>query len=164
MLSNDGKIGDGGNTPVAATYPGGPSPRGIYHPLGVVFTTYGGGFYGSNEASATLELLKLYLEVQNVTVVGKFACCGKETGPAGLRDGEIPKTFGNVKLDAPVYYQDADENYHAGSFFFHTHMETKPCARDIDKARYLISDLVEDYFFTNDGMRREPGSQYISIS
>lgn len=80
-------------------------PRGIYHPLGVVFTTYGGGFYGSNEASATLELLKLYLEVQNVTVVGKFACCGKETGPAGLRDGEIPKTFGNVKLDAPVYYQ-----------------------------------------------------------
>ena len=156
--------GTGDNTPLAATYAGGPPPHGIYQPLGLVFTTYGGGFYGSNEAMATLETLKLYLEVQNAVVVGKFACCGKETGPAGLIDGEIPRTFGGVELDPPVYYQDADGKYHAGSFFFHAHMEDKPCIRDMQKARFLMSDLIEDYFYTSDGIRRNAASQYISIS
>ena len=160
----DGTVGSGDNTPMAASYAGGPSPHGTYQPLGLVFTTYGGGFYGSNETMATLELLKLYLELQNVVVVGKFSCCGKETGPAGLSDGEIPVTFGGVKLEPPVYYKDADGRYHAGSFFFHTHMNDKPCDRDLNKARYLMADLIEDYFFTNDGIRRNAASQYISIS
>lgn len=162
--SGDGTIGSGDNTPMAAAYAGGPSPHGTYQPLGLVFTTYGGGFNGSNETMATLELLKLYLELQNVVVIGKFACCGKETGPAGLVDGEIPVTFGGVKLDPPVYYKDADNRYHAGSFFFHTHMGDKPCDRDLNKARYLMADLIEDYFFTNDGIRRNAASQYLSIS
>jgi len=166
MLTDKGSgaMGQDANTPMAATYAGGPSPRNIYHPLGLVFTTYGGGFYGSDEAIATLETLKLYLELQNVKVVGKFACCGRESGPAGLLDGEIPTTISGVKLDPPVYYRDADGKYHAGSFFFHTHMQDKPAARDLEKARILVSDLVEDYFYTCDGMRREPSSPYISIS
>ena len=56
------------NTPLAATYAGGPPPHGIYQPLGLVFTTYGGGFYGSNEALATLETLKLYLEQLDISI------------------------------------------------------------------------------------------------
>ena len=52
----------------------GPYPGAIYQhqfkPLGIVFTTYGGGFYGSDECLATLEVLKLYLQLNNVAVVG----------------------------------------------------------------------------------------------
>ncbi len=157
-------MGSAANTPLAATYAGGPPPHGIYQPLGLVFTTYGGGFYGSNEALATLETLKLFLELQNVVVVGKFACCGKETGPAGLVAGEIPNTFGGVKLDPPVYYKNAEDRYYAGSYFFHCHMEDKPSDRDMQKAKFLMSDLIEDYFYTSDGIRRNAASQYISIS
>ena len=32
------------------------------------------------------------------------------------------------------------------------------------KAKALIADLVEDYFYSWDGKRKTPGSQYISIS
>lgn len=145
------------------TYPGGPAPRGLYNPLGIVFTTYGGGFSGSNEALATLETLKLYLDLANVKVVGKFACCGKEFGPAGLEDGAVPHGPGGSP-ETPVYYKDGDGNYHAGSYFFHTHMSSKPGPRDEAKAKALIADLVEDYFYSHDGKRKETGSQYISIS
>ncbi len=146
------------------SYAGGPAPHGIYQPLGIVFTTYGGGFYGSNEALATLETLKLYLETSSVKVIGKFACCGREFGPAGLADGVKPNIMGGGEIDDPVYYKDADGNYHAGSYFFHTHMNSKPCARDIQKAETLVADLVEDYFYSHDGIRKDVASQYISIS
>jgi len=143
-----------------------------YQPLGVVFTTYGGGFYGSDESLATLEILKLYLELNDVKVIGKFACCGKETGPAGLADGDIPKQANpNMPEDEkaaifrkPQTYLDADGNEHIGSFFFHTHMNDKPGARDEAKAKALIADIVEDYFFSYDGERKRVGSQYLSIS
>jgi len=147
-------------------------PKHEYQPLGVVFTTYGGGFYGSDECLATLELLKLYLELNDVKVIGKFACCGKEFGPAGLADGEIPKPS-DPNMDEttkasifrePKKYLDADGNIHYGSFFFHTHMNSKPGPRDEAKAKALIADIVEDYFFSYDGERKRPGSQYISIS
>lgn len=146
------------------SYAGGPAPHGIYQPLGIVFTTYGGGFYGSNEALATLETLKLYLETSSVKVIGKFACCGREFGPAGLADGVKPNIMGGGEIDDPVYYKDADGNYHAGSYFFHTHMNSKPCARDIQKAEALVADLLEDYFYSHDGIRKDVASQYISIS
>ena len=146
------------------SYAGGPAPHGIYQPLGIVFTTYGGGFYGSNEALPVLETLKLYLENNSVKVVGKFACCGKEFGPAGLADGVKPSILGGGSIDEPVYYKDADDNYHAGSYFFHTHMNSKPNDRDIMKAEALAADLVEDYFYSHDGIRKYAESQYISIS
>lgn len=57
---------------------------GEHEPLGIVFTTYGGGFCGNQEATATLEILKLYLKMNNVITMGKFACCGKEFGPAAI--------------------------------------------------------------------------------
>lgn len=146
-------------------------PKNDRHPLGVIFTTYGGGFYGSDECMATLEILKLYLELNDVKVVGKFACCGKETGPAGLADGQIPnpsyamdETTKAAIFRSPKTYTDADGNIHQGSFFFHTHMNSKPGPRDEAKAKALIADLVEDYFFSYDGERKRVGSQYISIS
>lgn len=148
-------------------------PKKEHQPLGVIFSTYGGGFYGSDECLATLELLKLYLELNDVKVIGKFACCGKESGPAGLADGAIPTPTDPATLDEetraaafrePQTYQDADGNTHIGSFFFHTHMNSKPGPRDEAKARALIADIVEDYFFSYDGERKRVGSQYISIS
>lgn len=148
-------------------------PKDDYRPLGIVFSTYGGGFYGSGEATATLELLKLFLELQDCTVVGRFACCGRETGPAGLADGEQPKLHEPERfteeerkqwLRDPESYVDADGREHKGSFFFHTHMQDKPGPRDEAKAKALVADLVEDYFFSHDGERKRVGSQYISIS
>jgi len=147
-------------------------PKNDYHPLGIVFTTYGGGFYGSDECTATLELLKLYLELNDVKVVGKFACCGREHGPAGLADGVLPKPADPSMDEAtkaaifrePKTYQDTDGNTHIGSFFFHTHMNSKPGPRDEAKAKALVADMVEDYFFSADGERKRVGSQYISIS
>ncbi len=147
----------------AVRYAGGPAPHGVYQPLGIVFTTYGGGFYGSNEALATLEILKLYLELRSVKVVGRFGCCGREYGPAGVADGGKPMLMGGT-IDPPVYYKDSDGNYHAGSFFFHTHMNDKPAARDLMKAKAMVADLVEDYFYSHDGLRKDVASSYITIS
>ena len=67
-------------------------------------------------------------------------------------------------IPAPKVYYDADGNKHIGSYFFHTHMEQKPSPRDEMKAKALISDLVEDYFYSWNGERKPAGSQYISIS
>lgn len=142
------------------TWPGGPVPKGLYKPVGITFTTYGGGFSGSDECLPVLELLRLYLESMNVKVIGKFACCGKEFGPAGLDDGETPRQVS----DPPVYYKDADGNYHAGSFFFHAHSNSKPGPREEAKAKAFIADIVEDHFYTSDGKRRALSSQYISMS
>lgn len=153
-----------GDSPTGITYAGAAQAHGLYHPLGIVFTTYGGGFYGSNEAMATLETLKLYLELQYVQVVGKFACCGRETGPAGLADGVLPHVMSGGTIEPPVYYKDSDGNYHAGSYFFHSHMNSKPSERDFMKARALAADLAEDYFLSYDGKRKEGESMYISIS
>lgn len=149
----------------AARWAGGPISHNQHFPLGIIFTTYGGGCSGPEEANGTLALLKLYLTQKNVRVIGTFACCGKEYGPAGIDDGGKPMVMGPGKLEPPVYYRDADGAYHAGSFFFHTHMNSKPCDRDIMKAKALVADIVEDYFFSHDGLRKEEVfSQYVSIS
>lgn len=151
----------------------GPYPGAIYQkqykPLGIVFTTYGGGFYGSDECLATLEILKLFLQLNNVAVVGKFACCGMEFGPAGLKPGEKPM-FNHAEdgTDLPIpeaeTYQMKDGTEFRATYFFHARMWDKPGPRDEAKAKALIGDLVEDYFCTFDGERNMVGSQYISIS
>ncbi|MBQ9268057.1 MAG: hypothetical protein IJ206_00920 [Oscillospiraceae bacterium] len=143
---------------------GGPPAHGVHHPLGIIFTTYGGGCSGPEEAAGTLALLKLYLEQRNAKVIGTFACCGKEFGPAGIDDGGKPMVMGPGKLEPPVYYKDGNGSYHAGSFFFHTHMNSKPSPRDIMKAKALVADIVEDYFYSHDGIRKVLSSQYVSIS
>lgn len=147
----------------SCSYPGGPC-RDNYHPLGIVFTTYGGGFYGSGESKATLAALKLFLELNNVSVVGTFACCGKEFGPAGVPEGKKPNTMGHGELPDPVYYGTSAGEKIQGSYFFHNQMWNHPNQRDINKAKYLVADLVEDYFLTSDGMRGAVNSEYISMS
>lgn len=141
-------------------------------PIGIVFTTYGGGFYGSKECFATLETLKMYLELNDCLVIGTFACCGKESGPAGLSPGEIPKPFDPDMTEeyrqktfrTPEVYVDADGGEHYGSFFHHTHMEQRPGPREEAKAKALIADIVEDHFFSHNDERKRVGSPYISIS
>lgn len=143
-------------------------------PLGIVFCTYGGGFYGSGECMATLETLKLYLTCNNVDVVGKFACAGRETGPAGFPVGVKPPKFfvpGAKGKDAPfadvpdaVMYPMADGSEKPGSYFFHYDCDSKPGPREEAKARAFIEDFVEDYFMTYDGVRYRPISEILSIS
>lgn len=137
---------------------------GEHEPLGIVFTTYGGGFCGSQEAMATLEILKLYLKMNNVVTMGKFACCGKEFGPAGLERGEKPRSNPGFEIADPVMYTMPDGTVAQGSYFFHYAMWDKPSPRDEGKAKALIADFVEDYFLTNDGEVRPYGSEYITIS
>lgn len=144
-------------------YPGGPSADN-YQPLGVVFTTYGGGFFGSNECLATLAALKLFLELNNVTVIGQFGCSGKEFGPAGLEEGEKPRLMGPGEIADPKIYETADGQKITSSYFFHGRPWDHPTDRDIMKAETLICDLVEDMFMTYDGKRAQVCSQYISIS
>lgn len=140
-------------------YPGGPHIPGAYHPIGIAFTTYGGGFCGPSECLPVLELLKLYLEDKGAKVIGRFACPGKEFGPAGLDDGVPPMQI----HEPPVYYKDADGNYHAGAYFHHCHNNSNPNARHEAQAKAFIASIVEDHFYTSDGKRRELGSEYVSI-
>ena len=140
-------------------YPGGPHLPGVYKPLGIAFTTYGGGFSGPNECLPVLSLLKLYLEDKDCKVIGRFACPGKEFGPAGLDDGEPPVQI----RQPPVYYKDADGNYHAGGFFFHTSNNNNPAPRHEAQAKAFIASIVEDHFLTWNGKRRDADSEYVSI-
>jgi hypothetical protein len=156
-----------------AAYPGALA-RGESEPLGIVFCTYGGGFYGSSECFATLETLKLYLNLNNVRVVGKFACGGKETGPAGYALGEKPKcSFAPGKKAAdlpdadvcdPVVYTMKDGTEKFGSYFFHYDLNSKPGKREEAKARAFAADFIEDFFMTYDGERSPVFSEIISIS
>lgn len=51
-----------------------------------------------------------------------------------------------------------------GSYFFHNQMWNHPNERNLNKAKYLVADLVEDYFLTFDGQRGFVNSKYVSIS
>ena len=155
-----------------------PSPGMANHtgkrPYGIVFTTYGGGFYGSLECTPTLELLKMYLQLNNVDVIGRFSCAGKETGPAGYPVGVKPKAGfapGKKADDLPdadvcdaVMYRMGDGSLRPGSYFFHYDCDSKPGKREENKARAFISDIVEDYFMTYDGVPNPAHSEIISMS
>lgn len=143
-------------------------------PLGIVFSTYGGGFYGSSECMPVLEMLKLYLNTYSVDVVGFFACGGREHGPAGYPMGVKPKaefrpgppdpTAPDAAVCDPMVYTMKDGAERYGSYFFHYDLNSKPGEREINKARYFVSDFIEDYFMTYDGERNPPLSNIISIS
>lgn len=139
--------------------------RNNYHPLGIVFTTYSGSFFGSEEAMTTLTVLKLFLGQNDVDVIGQYACNGKEFGPGGLEEGQIPMNMKTMKpMPDPVYYETADGKKMQGCYFFHNHAWDKPGPREETTAKAFIANIVEDYFFSWDGKRNNVGSQYISIS
>lgn len=143
-------------------------------PLGIVFTTYGGGFYGSSECMPVLQMLKLYLNTYSVDVVGYFACGGREHGPAGYPLGVKPKkvfkpgppdpTIPDADVCDPVVYTMKDGTEKYGAYFFHYDLESKPGEREINKAKYFAADFIEDYFMTYDGERNPPLSDIMSIS
>ena len=147
-----------------------PLYRGIasqhpYRPKGIVFTTYGGGFYGSDEAIPTLESLKMFLQMNGCDNVGTFACCGKEFGPAGLEKGQKPMVMpGQAELPDPKMYTDEEGEELQGSYFFHYAGWEHPSDRDVMKAYAMVCDLVEDYFLSYHGDVWDSKSQYISIS
>lgn len=157
----------------SAPYPG-VLRRADPRPLGIVFSTYGGGFFGSGECVAVLETLKLYLALNNVDVVGKFACAGKETGPAGYPNGIKPKktfspglkssSFPDADVPDALMYTKKDGSQTPGSYFFHYDLNSKPGPREEAKARAFISDFVEDFFMTYDGERSIAISEILSIS
>ena len=66
-------------------------------------------------------------------------------------------------IQDPEYYETASGTVQ-GSYFFHTQMWNHPNERDLNKAKYLVMDLVEDYFMTFDGQRGFVNSKYVSIS
>ena len=119
-------------------------------------------------------LLKLYLNLNNVDVVGKFCCAGRETGPAGYPLGVKPKADfrpGKKNDDMPdadvcdaVLYPMGDGTQVPGSYFFHYDCHSKPGSREEAKAKAFIADIVEDYFMTYDGERNPFISQIISMS
>lgn len=156
-----------------AAYPG-IFNKNCRRPYGIVFSTYGGGFYGSRECNGTLAMLELYLRNYDCDIVGKFACGGKETGPAGYDVGVKPKADfkpGPKGKDMPdadvcdaVMYEMADGTQRPGSYFFHYNNNQKPGPREEAKARAFIEDIVEDYFMTYDGEPFPAFSQVISIS
>lgn len=155
-----------------APAPGMPNRSGP-RPYGVVFTTYGGGFFGSDEATATLETLKQYLKLSNVDIIGRFSCAGKETGPAGYPVGVKPKADfrPGMAKDGPdadvcdaVLYRMGDGSLKPGSFFFHYDCDSKPGPREEAKARAFMADIVEDYFMTYDGVPNPPLSEVWALS
>ncbi len=154
-----------------------PSPGMADHaarrPYGIVFTTYGGGFYGTDEATCTLETLKMYLKLNNVDVIGRFSCGGKETGPAGYPLGVKPKKDfvpgkKNVGEDADicdaVLYTMGDGTQVPGSYFVHYDNDNKPGPREQMKAKAFIADIIEDFFMTYDGVPNPPLSEIVSLS
>lgn len=155
-----------------APSPGMPNRSGP-RPYGIVFSTYGGGFYGPDEATATLETLKQYLKLNNVDVIGRFSCAGKETGPAGYPVGVKPKAnfVPGKRNDGPdadvcdaVMYRMADGSLRPGSYFFHYDCDSKPGPREEAKARAFMADVIEDYFMTYDGVPNPPLSEILSLS
>lgn len=75
---------------------------------GVAFCTYGGSGCGPDECLGTLEVLKELLRVNNVRMVGRFACPGKE-----VRHNSVEKLSTALNLvidDAQALLQRYKEN------------------------------------------------------
>ena len=184
-------------------YAGGMKPQGLYQPLGIAFTTYGGTGNGPRECIATLEIEKSYLRSYGFTPVGEYACCGKE-----LRHNSVDNLGDKLKMNIPDaqammsrYKENPndeefqkmspklvaiikklssvsdDESFGAtlfqkndplgigkpGQRFWHYGMQIRPHARDLKKAEYFLTGILEDYLLTADGAPRTPGPVYRNI-
>ena len=63
-----------------------------------------------------------------------------------------------------VMYRMADGSLRPGSYFFHYDCDSKPGPREEAKARAFMSDVIEDYFMTYDGVPNPPLSEILSLS
>ena len=152
-----------------APAPGMPATAAAPGPMVWCSPPMAAGFFGSDEATATLETLKQYLKLSNVDIIGRFSCAGKETGPAGYPVGVKPKADfrPGMAKDGPdadvcdaVLYRMGDGSLKPGSYFFHYDCDSKPGPGSEAKARAFMADIVEDYFFmTYDGVPNPPLSR-----
>lgn len=75
---------------------------------------------------------------------------------AGLSDSES-LGFENVVGNDPLGMGKP------GNIFWHYDLQNRPNARDLQKARIFLEELLEDYFLTADGIPRDPISLYSCI-
>lgn len=68
---------------------------------GIIFTTYAGGMAGPQECMATLQVLKVYMDLQRVPTVGYFACAGREVRHTAV-DG-LANALGILVDEAATY-------------------------------------------------------------
>lgn len=81
---------------------------------GIAFCTYGGSGCGPDECYGTLEVIRELLRVNNVRMVGKFACPGKEVRHNSVE--KISTRFNLVIDDAQALMQRYKENPDAEEF------------------------------------------------
>ena len=61
-------------------------------------------------------------------------------------------------------YTLGDGSQVSGSWNYHHHLMRRPDSRDLLKAKLLLSDILEDYYLTGDGVPNVSRSCYKSIS
>ena len=64
----------------------------------------------------------------------------------------------------PMAYTLGDGSQVSGSWNYHHHLMRRPDSRDLLKAKLLLSDILEDYYLTGDGVPNVSRSCYKSIS
>ena len=80
-----------------------------------------------------------------------------------LQDAAKINEHGKPKPD-PKVYTLGDGTRVEGSWNYHHHLMRRPDSRDIQKAKLLLSDILEDYYLTGDGTPNVSRSCYKSIS
>ena len=80
-----------------------------------------------------------------------------------LKDAAKINEHGEPKPE-PKVYTLADGREVAGSWNYHHHLMARPDSRDVQKAKLLLQDILEDYYLTGDGVPNPSRSCYKSIS
>ena len=68
---------------------------------GILFTTYAGGWGGPLECMGTLQVLKVYMDLQRIPTIGYFACAGREVRHTAV-DG-LAQALGILVDEAATY-------------------------------------------------------------
>ena len=80
-----------------------------------------------------------------------------------LKDAAKINEHGEPKPE-PKVYTLSDGREVAGSWNYHHHLMARPDSRDVQKAKLLLQDILEDYYLTGDGVPNPSRSCYKSIS
>ncbi len=173
-------------------YPGSPF-RPEDTPLGVVFATYSGETFGPHEALATLDIQQIYLEYLYIDVIGRFACPGKKLAKDLLeilaqelgtdlqtasnlvshyrQDPHAPQlqccSEDALALMHQLLYQQHARPQHTPGFIspgsWHWDLDTRPNARDLQKADIFLQEVLEGYFM-GENLPKPTKSVFTSIA
>lgn len=108
----EGKMGDLTFRRASLPYMGVMSPN-WEQKLGIVFSTFGGSFYGPDEAISTLDSLQLHLTIRGVSTIGRFACGGREMPRPVSKYAECleHESMGEAHMAVQLYRQDPTLKY-----------------------------------------------------